>query len=558
MKKTLNINLGGTAFIIDENAFDLLHNYLETLKRKFSNEAERDEILNDIEARIGEMLNQKLADRKEVVSVEDVQQVMDAMGKPEVIAGEETVTENPKVTTSSSYTYAAPIKKRLFRDPDGGKIGGVIAGLCHYFGVNDPLWARLAVVVLCFISFGTVLLIYFLLLLVIPKAQTSAEKLQMKGEPINISTIEREIKDAATRAGDSVNKFVREEPFVEKLWGLFLTIGKGVLKLVAAFFIFIGLIIIFALIAALFGVSFAGNAVLAHAPHLLINNPGAITAFKAGLVFFIGAPVVGLIYAALRLLFGRRTKEPRLKWLLLAAWFVGLILMSYGGMTVGHEFSTKAVKNEELTLMQPTNGTLLVQITDSLGNKLSANQDEEDHSFNINSGGVIINGISLDDMHRIPIGEPALQLMPSTNDSFYVQKSIGTYGRNKGDALTNSGYVIYNFSQRDTVLNLPPYLELEKQGKYRAQDMKLRIAIPEGKFIRFADNIDRWKATVKGDGSYNDTYFANTTWTNQNGKIICVEGENHFNTDKEDDGGDGRMNKHKNRKEKKDDSDQDY
>ena len=91
MRKTLNINLGGMAFIIDENAFELLHNYLEALKRKFSNETEREEILNDIEARIGEMLNQKLADRKEVVGVAEVQDVMDAMGKPEDIAGEEKI-----------------------------------------------------------------------------------------------------------------------------------------------------------------------------------------------------------------------------------------------------------------------------------------------------------------------------------------------------------------------------------------------------------------------------------------------------------------------------------
>jgi hypothetical protein len=124
--------------------------------------------------------------------------------------------------------------------------------------------------------------------------------------------------------------------------------------------------------------------------------------------------------------------------------------------------------------------------------------------------------------------------MPSSNDSFYVQKIIGTRGRNKGDALTNSGYVIYNFSQTDTVLNLPAYLELDKNGKYRAQDLKLRIAVPEGKHIRFADNIDRWHATVKGDGSFDDTYFANTTWTTKNGKVVCVKGENHSNGEEED------------------------
>ena len=124
MRKTLNINLGGLAFIIDENAFDLLHNYLEALKRKFGNESERDEIINDIEARIAEMLNHRLADRKEVVSVEDVQFVMDAMGKPEDIAGEEpgTSTSGASGTSAQSATAGASgPSKRLFRDPDDAR-----------------------------------------------------------------------------------------------------------------------------------------------------------------------------------------------------------------------------------------------------------------------------------------------------------------------------------------------------------------------------------------------------------------------------------------------------
>ena len=84
------------------------------------------------------------------------------------------------------------------------------------------------------------------------------------------------------------------------------------------------------------------------------------------------------------------------------------------------------------------------------------------------------------------------------------------------------------------MLNLPAYIELDKNGKYRFQEMKIRIAIPEGKSINFADNIDRWHATVKGDGSFDDTYFANTTWTVKNGKVICVKGENHFNAEDEE------------------------
>src|ERR1035441_6233526 len=123
MRKTLNINLGGLAFIIDENAFELLHTYLEALKRKFNNEAERTEIMNDIESRMAELFSQRLGGRKEVVGIEDVQAVTDAMGKPEDIAGEEPTASGPSssganTTSTSSSTTGEPVKKRLFRDPD--------------------------------------------------------------------------------------------------------------------------------------------------------------------------------------------------------------------------------------------------------------------------------------------------------------------------------------------------------------------------------------------------------------------------------------------------------
>ena len=79
------------------------------------------------------------------------------------------------------------------------------------------------------------------------------------------------------------------------------------------------------------------------------------------------------------------------------------------------------------------------------------------------------------------------------------------------------------------MLNLPAVALLDKTGKYRAQNVRIRLSIPEGKKLSFSDNIDKWVATVKGDRNYDDTYFANTTWTTEGGKVKCVVGENHFN-----------------------------
>ena len=102
-------------------------------------------------------------------------------------------------------------------------------------------------------------------------------------------------------------------------------------------------------------------------------------------------------------------------------------------------------------------------------------------------------------------------------------------GKTMGDADRNAQMVTYSFSQSDSVLNLPLDYFILKSSKWRAQKMKIRLAIPKGKQITFADNIDLWSTNVKGDPNYDDTYFANTTWAVEDGKVKCIAGENHKN-----------------------------
>ena len=523
------------AFIIDENAFELLHNYLEALKRKFSNETERDEILNDIEARIGELLNQKIADRKEVVSVAEVQAVMDAMGKPEDIAGEES--EPAAVSSSSNQSttntvFTEPVKKRLFRDADDAKVSGVISGLCHYFGINDPVWMRIAALVLIPLTSGSIILLYLLLMIIVPKALTSAEKLQMKGEPININTIEKEIKDAVTRTGESANKFIREQTFFEKLGSILLSIITVLAKVVLAFAVMVAIASLIGVFIGFVVFYFLGSSQLNEATLLLVDGTHTLTYFSFGFLLFLGVPCVAVIVAGLRVFLGNGTGAKWLKWVLLGAWLIGVLLLAITGYKTAVSFRGSKTNSKQIALIQPTNGALLVQLTDSTGRKVNKDDEEDIESFNINDEGVIINGINLKDMERIPVAKPDLEIMPSMNDSFYLQQIITARGRNTAEAGKNAEATTYTFNQTDdTLLNLSPRLYIGKNGKYRAQSIKIRIAIPEGKKISFADNIDLWHAIVKGDNNFDDTYFANTTWTVENGKVKCIAGENHFNAD---------------------------
>ena len=535
MRKTLNINLGGIAFIIDENAFEILHNYLEALKRKFNNEAERAEIMNDIESRIAELLNQRLDKSKEVIGLEDVQFVTDAMGKPEDIAGDENeetgnTTTTQSTTSATSSVTGEPVKKRLFRDPDDTKVGGVISGLCHYFGINDPVWMRIAALILIFPTSGIIILVYFLLVVIVPKAQTAAEKLQMKGEPVNINTIEKEIKEAASRAGESVHTFVKEQNIFERLWDAVLSMGRVLLKIFGIVIIMTAMSLLIAVAGCFVAFYVMGSTQYNAASHMLVDSGSLIRMFGFGALLFLGTPLLAFIYLGLKILLGQRSRMRWLKVVLLVGWLIGLTLLFISGARMGTNFRTTATQTKDAILMQPKNGTLYVQLTDSNGRKLTKEWEDYSHSsFNIFPGEIIINGADFNDMDRIPLGKPGLQLMASENDSFYVQEVLTAHGRNKNEALANSEMIVYSYSQTDSVLNLPLDYYIAKTSKWRIQQLKIRIAIPKGKQIKFADNIDLWPATVKGDANYDDTYFNNTTWTVEDGKVKCIAGENHKN-----------------------------
>lgn len=189
MNKTVTINLSGIVFHIDEDAFDILKIYLEKIKSYFAQNEGRDEIMNDIEYRIAEIFQSKINDRNQVIVTADIDEVVGILGKPEDFGESAEGTSESKSTEPT----ATPKHRRLYRDTENSVLGGVCNGLGHYFDV-DPVWFRLAFVLALFI-FSTGILIYIILWIIIPKANTIAEKYEMRGEKVNISDIEKNIKE---------------------------------------------------------------------------------------------------------------------------------------------------------------------------------------------------------------------------------------------------------------------------------------------------------------------------------------------------------------------------
>ncbi len=191
MKLTVNINLGGYAFNMDEDAYERLRQYLKTIEREFSGETSSAEIISDIEGRVAELFKMRLTAYKQVINMRDVEEVMDILGSPEVISGSGSAESEPRTASSS---------RRIYRDPDRRIFGGVCAGLAAYLNMDALIMRILFAVLILAGGFG--ILIYLVLWVVLPEARTTAQKLEMRGDPVNIENIKESVK----REFDTVKK----------------------------------------------------------------------------------------------------------------------------------------------------------------------------------------------------------------------------------------------------------------------------------------------------------------------------------------------------------------
>jgi len=178
MKKIISINIGGKVFQINDDAFTKLDAYINHLRKHFRTEEGGDEIMDDMEARMAELLSEKTNNASNPVGVDEVLHVINTIGDPSQF--DENTKQNNNSTNSNKTNMEdkyQPRQKKLFRDSDDKVIFGVCSGLGHYFGI-DALIIRLAFIIMLF-TFGSPILIYIILTILIPKATSYEEKVQM-------------------------------------------------------------------------------------------------------------------------------------------------------------------------------------------------------------------------------------------------------------------------------------------------------------------------------------------------------------------------------------------
>lgn len=212
MNKVFNVNLGGVPLTIDEDAFEHLNGYLQTIHNHFRRSEGYEEITNDIEARLAELFQEKLAGRP-IVTLQDVKKVIGIMGTPADFGAEpfEDVSSGTSAGESSGKREKWKLKtgKRLFRNPDEEVIGGVCSGIAAYLGIQDPLWVRLFFIFLA-VTGGFGIPVYLILWAVVPKALTASDRLAMRGEPINASNIGRIVEEEIDHVSQRVSDLGKE------------------------------------------------------------------------------------------------------------------------------------------------------------------------------------------------------------------------------------------------------------------------------------------------------------------------------------------------------------
>ncbi len=506
MNKTVNINLAGVFFHIDEDAYAKLQHYLDTIKRSLTSTQGSDEIIADIEARIAELFSEKRKNERYVIGIKEVEEVIAIMGQPEDYVLDDEIFEDEP-------SYKAPkTSKQLFRDTENSYISGVSSGLGHYLGIS-AIWMRLIWILLTIFSSGGFILIYIALWIFIPEAKTTADKLAMRGEPVTVSNIERKIKEGFDDVSGRVKNIDYEKYGYKARTGAgsaATAVGKGVSFLLNIFVKFIGIILLLfagaTLILLFIGLFSVGTFGIIDAPWTDYIEMAAIGAplWLLSLLAFLlaGIPAFFVFILGLKILMKKsKTIGTTAKLVLFGVWLLALMSAAIIGIkqATHRAFEGEVVVTENLPVTPQD--TLFVEM------KFHPN-----YSSRYQEGEVKIHYDEND--RKIMMADDVRLILKSTKDSIgSIEILKSADGKDLKEARTRAENIEYNMEFRNNRLILDAFLTSELQHHWRDQEVVVTLYLPIGSTL-YAD-----------DNTY--YYHRNSDWY---GDILHNGEEEHFLT----------------------------
>jgi phage shock protein PspC (stress-responsive transcriptional regulator) len=538
MNKTVTINISGIIFHIEEDAYDKLSKYLSTIKGYFTSNESGSEIIADIEARIAELLQAKVNQFKQVVLMADVDEVINALGKPEEFVDGETTNANSSSTQTHSTASTGPIKKRLFRDPDEKAIGGVCSGVAHYFDI-DVVWIRLATFLLIFFG-GISLWVYIVLWIVIPEAKTTADRLAMRGEPVNIDNISRSLKEEMEGVKNRMNDGFKNagqqsrngiDKLAMILGGFFRIIGR----LIGAFLIFIGFMIMFGVISTVFGFSIAGESAEFNdwINIIFIDRSHYWLAFIGGIIVF-AVPAFMILYGGIKLLFKIKYSN---RWLNIGAgllWLIGFIMATYAGVKTASDFSETSKYKESRTIITSAEVFTISAISEEkLISELKIEELRYDDHSEAHFGH---DEYSIGEINnkKVIVGFPEVRVINTTGENIEVIINRKARGKEKRVAYDRAKEINYNYKFDSTGVMLDEIFYLDGDQKFRMQEIEIIVKVPKGKVIYLDKSLKNVIYDVDNVTNTYDLDMLGRRWTMNDKELECLDCEGLENAHGED------------------------
>ena len=459
------------------------------------------------------------------------------------------------VPSSASTVIGAP-RKRLFRDTDEKVIAGVCSGLARYFNISVII-PRL-IFIIPFLSFvfhpwnwgwwgfphflslsfsPTAFFTYVILWMVIPEAITTADKLEMKGERVDLNniktTIQSDLEGFGKRAkewgkemgekgkefGEEMRKTFSEKgkefgqtaqqaskQFVSETAPVIKKSSRGLGDVIAIIFkifaYFIIGVVIFSIFIALFvlGITFTGLTPL----QAFILDKGWEEIFAWGtLFFFIWVPVVGIITWVIRRLAGSKSNSKLLRYSFLAFWAIGWVCLIFLIVAIGKNFKYENSPVEEnISLVNPK------------VNKLEFVAPVSPFKYRTHRWFKIEPFTNFVDDDSVYVNNVHFRIVKSNNDSFKITvlKLANGYSRQNANQIASS--IEYNPTQTDSVITMPLGIQINKTNKFRNQHVVVTVAVPVGKRIKISQDI--WDKGAGGRISFwNDEDNWDDEWGNE-------------------------------------------
>lgn len=479
MNRIITVNIGGIAIQIEEDAYEVLRKYLQKIQSHFANTQNGSEINDDIEARVAEMLFEKLKD-KPSINVEDVNSIIEIMGNPTDFEDEEVLEEEAEPKFEGKKT------RSLFRDTENGILGGVSSGLAHYLNFEVAFIRAIWIALVLF--FGTGVLFYIILWVIIPEAKTTADRLKMMGETPNVNNIKNTIRDEANKAYENI----KSSDFGDKVKDIFEKIGElflGFMGGIGRFIFAIISVILFVVFLAIIAHFLMGQG-LFHVDIPWLNREKLYQVYNNGFMFWVTLtslylliliPLARILIGVMRFAFGRNGSKDKSSHHPVRTGLRYLFLFSLVILLLSSAYTYSLFANSE---------------TRSETEELSFNSDTIQLKRMIY--GKSTEGFKIDETSK-------LYIHLSNDNDFHMEIDRSSKGRNEDEASDLISEIQASHEVNQNSISFGKYIYLEEGSSYREQEVRYDLYVPEGAYLEIEDEmrpILRSAETVKGTSVY--------------------------------------------------------